>query len=432
MSSIPTSPIQLPLTSLAVILALTLSSCAAKRPMWAVTITPTPEAVQAAMDQNAYYPYREDINPVHLPQFEPPMRLRPCCIFGMDVKVSVKNIPVPIYQVVNIIGKNGLGPHTYDSGFFGGHGTDKKAGTHENNGIIYTCRGGFIDTAHVRDYSDLTIFLFFEFYKNLGTSFSIELKGELGPRVILVDPIEVRGDKFERARVATVLASWTAFQLSLWHEIAQWHGYREFSMFSEETSAYSMEDAYSNLLGISIANGLIYSALLFNDNQYARNFDTWIRATLKALGAVSKKESRMYMQRVDGLWWDSKKRLPDKFLVLKRNYAMSHVQAPFLVPDTIESNKSKPSPCSSSSAPAIIELEETLYENPVADWVEIQLFVDAAYRQTFAPGTAFNTRPDAITPDEFKAIAEADERADTLSLLKRNGTTGDKKEKATP
>ncbi len=423
---------KLVIVTLAVTLALALSSCATKRPMWAVTISPTPEAVQAAMEQNAYYPYRGDINPVHLPQFEPPTRLRPCCVFGMDVKISMKRIPIPIYQVVNVIGKKGLGPHTYDSGFFGGYGTDKKIGTNENNGVIYTCKGGFIDTAHVRDYSDLTIYLFFEFYKNLGTAFDVELKGELGPRVILVDPVEVKGGKFERARVAAVMASWTAYQLSLWHEIAQWHGYSEFSMFSEEPSAYSVEDAYSNLLGISIANGLIYSALVFNDNQYARNFDTWFQATLKTLGAVSEKESRRYMRHVDGFWWDSTKRLPEKFIVLKRNYNMGHVQTPFLVPDSIKATFDIPAPCPAGSPPATLTLEHTIYERPISDWVHIQLFVGESYRETFAPGTAFNTWPDAITPDEFQAIADADELEDILSLKKRNSATGENEKKATP
>lgn len=147
------------------------------------------------------------------------------------------------------------------------------------------------------------------------------------------------------------MASWTAYQLSLWHEIAQWHGYSEFSMFSEEPSAYSVEDAYSNLLGISIANGLIYSALVFNDNQYARNFDTWFQATLKTLGAVSEKESRRYMRHVDGFWWDSTKRLPEKFIVLKRNYNMGHVQTPFLVPDSIKATFDIPAPCPAGSPP---------------------------------------------------------------------------------
>lgn len=397
------------------IIALAVSSCATRRPMWAVTMTPTPGAVQAAMDQDPYYPYRADLNTNHLPQFEQPLRLRPCCVFGMDVKVSVKNIPVPIYQIVNIVDRDQLGPHTYDAGFFGGYGTDRDTGTKENNGIVYTCRGGFIDTAHVRDYADLTVFLFFEFFRNLGTSFDVELKGELGPRVIQVDPLEVKGDKFERARVATVLASWTAFQLATWHEIAQWHGYREFSVFSEEPSAYSVEDAYSNLLGITIANGLIYSALLFNDNQYARNFDTWCQAALKTLGAVSRDESRRAMRSVDGLWWDSAKRLPDKFFVLKRNYATGPVQRPSLV--AADLFKGEPCPCATAPPPKVLTLKDRLYGRPISEGVHITLFVNEAAKQTFAPGTAFTTHPHAIVPGEFFAIAKADEQADARSLL---------------
>ena len=405
--------------------------CATKRPMWAVTVNPKPPAVLAALEQDPYYPYRGDIDPVQLPQFNPPMRLRPCCVLGMDVKVSVKTIPIPLYHIVNIVDPETLGPHTYDAGFFGGYGTDKNVGTNENNGIVYTCRGGFVDTAHVRDYSDLTLFLFFHFFRHLDTSFDIDLRGELGPKVILVDFVEVKGGRFERARVALRLASWTAYQLSLWHEIAQWHGYREFSLFSEEPSAYSLEDAYSNLVGISIANALVYSSLVFNDNQYGRNFDTWCKATLETLGAVSREESRMYMAEVDGLWWDSKQRLPEKFFVLKRNYTMDAFQVPSLISRPFFKKTDTPCPCPVDEIPLRIGVHDTLYGEPISNWVHISLFVDEIYKPSFAVGTAFNTHTDAITPDEFRAIAQADERFDVQSLANR-GSPDEAGEEADP
>ena len=41
-----------------------------------------------------------------------------------------------------------LGRHVYDAGFLG-RGAGQEVVALERNGLIYTCRGGFIDTAHV-------------------------------------------------------------------------------------------------------------------------------------------------------------------------------------------------------------------------------------------------------------------------------------------
>lgn len=400
-----------------------LISCAQTRPMWNATIVPTDGAVKAALSQDPTYPYRRDIDPEVLPQFNPPERLRPCCVFGMDVKVSMVKIPIPIYQLVNVTEVDKIGPHTYDAGFFGGQGTDKSVGTNEKNGLVYTCRGGFIDTAHVRDYSDMTIFLFFEFFRNMGNHFDIELKGELGPRVITVDPVEIQGGKLERVRVASLMAAWTAYQLSLWHEIAQWHGYSEFSMFSEQPSAYSLEDAYSNMVGINLACGLIYSSLLFTDNQYARNFDIWLQRTLMWLGAVPESECRQYMNAVDQLWWDSNERLPEKFIVLKRNYNMATVQTPNLVSEAAAVSQPAGVSCTDGVKPERITVRDRIYDRPISDWVHIAFSVGEKYRPSFSSEAAFRTGAGIITPAEFQAIADMDRKTDEKLLKDRNKPT---------
>ncbi|OWA85706.1 hypothetical protein BV377_29140, partial [Klebsiella pneumoniae] len=43
------------------------------------------------------------------------------------------------------------------------------------------------------------------------------------------------------------LAGHLAFEIALWHEIAQWYGFQSVPGFSEEISAFSPEDLYSNL-----------------------------------------------------------------------------------------------------------------------------------------------------------------------------------------
>ena len=52
----------------------------------------------------------------------------------------------------------------------------------EHNGLVYTCRGGFIDTAHVRDYADWAIFLVAQIARLAETGGVVELPDEGGRR----------------------------------------------------------------------------------------------------------------------------------------------------------------------------------------------------------------------------------------------------------
>src|SRR3546814_17744579 len=53
---------------------------------------------------------------------------------------------------------------------------------------------------------------------------------------------------------------------------------------------------------------------------------------LDALEAVSPQETRDAFDQIDGCWWDSHARVPDKFAVLYRSYDVSGIRRP-LQPD---------------------------------------------------------------------------------------------------
>ena len=55
------------------------------------------------------------------------------------------------------------------------------------------------------------------------------------------------------------------------------------------------------------------------------------QALVKLLVAPQSETERMFRE-VDGDWWNSKRRVPDKFLVLKRNYDLSENRLPTPVP----------------------------------------------------------------------------------------------------
>ena len=44
--------------------------------------------------------------------------LRPCCAFGAELRPELLGIPIPFYEIPNVLGVADLGPHLYDAGIF--------------------------------------------------------------------------------------------------------------------------------------------------------------------------------------------------------------------------------------------------------------------------------------------------------------------------
>jgi len=278
-----------------------------------------------------------DLDVEAIPDIPMRRRLRPCCIFGMDVGIKVGAVPVPGYRIGNVIGPEDLGPHYYDSGLLVVDDSgEEPLVSHEEDGIIYTCRGGFIDTAHVRDYADWTIFLAALLCRQLDEGVSIELPAEGGARRLLVEPIAAPLiQRHGRKELAIAIAQWAAFRMSVWHEIATWFGWSWSAAFPERASAFSPEDLYSNLVGIRIAGAIALERSARTDDLYDRSVDAWLRAVLVELRATSKQTGREAMGAVDGVWWDSRERLPDTNLVLRRNLDIGPRLTPWLVPQDL-------------------------------------------------------------------------------------------------
>lgn len=167
------------------------------------------------------------------PQLTVPQNVRPCCAFGDMQKVKIGPVPVPFFRLNNVVELEEIGPHKFASGIY--HYTPSSSsalghGGSENNGILYTQKGGFIDLAHVRDTADDTMGLFFEILANLGQAHRIDLPAELGPRYIEMASFDASSLTDEqRWSVAAHLAARLAYFKAESHEIAQWHGYASFS-----------------------------------------------------------------------------------------------------------------------------------------------------------------------------------------------------------
>ncbi|EJY9568829.1 DUF4056 domain-containing protein [Klebsiella aerogenes] len=261
----------------------------------------------------------------------PPQGLRPCCAFGYNLQAEMLNIPIPFYKLDNVVTADDLGNHLYNDSLMAGIANLAGMGR-ERNGIIYTSHGGFIDTAHIRDTADMTVYLFSQLLPKLGQSFVLRLDDELTERRVVFNDFTPPVDEDERIALAAWLSANLAFQLAAWHEIAQWYGFASIPGFSEEVSAFSPEDLYSNLLGARIAVSLICHGNIATEAAYNRAMDSALPKALRELGAQPANITRFHFDMLDGHWWDSKKRVPEKYLVLLRNYDVSDDRLPTAVP----------------------------------------------------------------------------------------------------
>ena len=250
-----------------------------------------------------------------------PASLRPCCIFGTDVGAQVRSVPVPLYEIHNILDIDTLGTHQYNKGSValvprGG----ERVVSDEESGILYTCRGGFIDISHVRDNADRTLFFASQIARRSATGGVIPIAGEGATRRIVLKPLDQRlVREYGLREVVTSLAEWLDFQASIWHEITTWYGWAS-TRFSEKPSAFSPEDLYSNVVGLKIAGVVIRRQEATTELEYNRAVTALLRDALEKLGPLPRAATQRAFEYTDGIWWDSTKRVPDNQLVRHRNF----------------------------------------------------------------------------------------------------------------
>mgnify|MGYP003365392132 CR=1 FL=1 len=268
----------------------------------------------------------------------------------------------------------------------------------EKNGLVYTRRGGFIDIAHVRDTADNTFFIFSRILPTLGQSGRYFYSEELGVRRLQMHAFTPPANLAQRYTLAAWLAGDLAFQLAQWHEIAQWYGFESVPGFSEEISAFSPEDLYSNLLGARLAINVILAGHGHSIESYNAAMEKALKAALLQLGVATRSETERKFRETDGDWWNSQRRVPDKFLVLKRNYYLGKNRLPTPVPYE-------------KIAPYQLTLPAVVGGYQLSRLGELQIY----------PGSAMQSLPppkNYYSPSQFQALAESAEAADKNQLMR--------------
>lgn len=361
-------------------------------PRWHSTLGANSRQVALALGDPAEIP-AERFDPADLPNFEAPKKLRPCCAFGQDLKAKVGPIPVPFFEQANVLSPDDLGHHGYDKGGL----------PRERNGLVYTCRGGFIDIAHVRDNADRTIYLALQIARALPHAAVIEFPEEGTLRRVILRPLpEALLARYGRWGVATAVASWANFQLSTWHEIVTWYGWESIKGIPEKLSAFSPEDIYSNALGINLAVGILTNREVGSREQYEQSMEAWLSEALHRLGAVPKARARQAMRAVDGLWWDSSKRVPEWNLVTRRFMTVASPISPWIVADAVH-EPALAQMCAGQPPPLPLVIRDALGDLALADIVTVQLeFKDWVPARFPVPAASGQT----LTQADFPTILE--------------------------
>ena len=237
----------------------------------------------------------------------PPRIIRTCCSFGSDMKLMV----FPAIKITDITSIEKLGTHHY------------LGAPEEGNGIIYTQKGGFIDIGHLRDIADWTAFLYTKIMTTREDGFfELKLGHEGGLKTLSLD-IPTDLNSFD----AATLAGRIAYDLSVWHEIATWFGASTVPLMPERYSSFSIEDAYSNLLGARLGIEALKS-----DLPYEVAMTKLIAQTLENFNAVSTEEQTYAaMEAVRDIWWTRDKKLPSRKVLLHRQLTVYPVVTPLLI-----------------------------------------------------------------------------------------------------
>jgi hypothetical protein len=190
---------------------------------------------------------------------------------------------------------NDLGRHNYASA------------SGEKLGMVYTCRGGFIDVGHVREAADRTAYLTSITFKNLmlgRSQFTFQVVEPSRYTVHLSYPenweeLPMAERKAVARELSVLLGQYFARTSLVWHEIVTWYGFSSTWIFSENISAFSWEDMYSDLLGTRLA----VRALLDEQRSYNDAMTVLIDEALLELDVQPPDVARKAVNAIYGKWY---------------------------------------------------------------------------------------------------------------------------------
>lgn len=174
-------------------------------------------------------------------------------------------------------------------------------------GILYTCRGGFLDIAHVRNCIDWTRFNHALIHPAIAAGETqVILKTNEGGKyfVDLTYPDDWQSLTTERRAELTdelslILAEQITLMMADWHEMITWHGYMSWIVIPENRSAFTYEDVISHMVGTRAA----VAALRRPDENFNLAVTATLNEQLQSLGVVQPEQAYEAIDSVHDVWW---------------------------------------------------------------------------------------------------------------------------------
>jgi hypothetical protein len=193
---------------------------------------------------------------------------------------------------------NDLGQHAYD---------EQHGDSETKRGIIYTCRGGFIDIAHVRKSADMCKYVAVRAEMALLNDWSAFRVKSLEPSIFIVrldyppywKSLSPTEKKMLARELSIRIAQRTAMVIMTWHEVITWFGYQSSPIASERQSAFTWDDTGAHAFGITVAGRALHDSIHGWDQAMTRE----INIALRELGAATPNQTMFAVNRVRGLWW---------------------------------------------------------------------------------------------------------------------------------
>lgn len=322
----------------------------------------------------------EGLNPQTLLSYPIAGFTRPCCTFGMDVLGKMVG-------VTGVADLSNLGNHSF--------ARDNRG--KDTVGLLYTCAAGFVDVSHLRDNADWSAHVYFNLRSWLGSGKTIFARNEGGfkSRAVYFPPVD-------QAELSTLteddqekLAVSIGFNLALLHEIPTAFkisvSVPVAAIVYERSSAFSVEDAYSNLLGNTLGAQAARSPLPYNEAM-----TLLLKSNLDRLEAQSVEHTYQAYELTRNDWW-VRSFLTSSAKVLRRDFNFQ---------DEVQGRQIPNAPFCANTEPAKLTVPHLLSNGKSVDeYYEIQGLMNKKLRRNL--GKLGLESKAHLTQREYPAVIEA-------------------------
>lgn len=179
----------------------------------------------------------------------------------------------------------------------------------EKVGIVYTCKAGFIDLGHLREAADRTEYASQIVYNTLirgRTSCTFRIIEPSHYHLTIHYPDQWHNMSWQQKKTiardfSIRYGQYLAHTSLIWHEILTWYGFASSGVFSENISAFSWEDPYSDILGTRLA---VMALTNTNGESYEDAMTRLIDETLRELDVQPAETARKAAHIVEGKWFE--------------------------------------------------------------------------------------------------------------------------------